>query len=72
MTDIKMLMPYKEFREEFNTKLVYTKRDMTEALEKQAKSFVVNRVIQKGKDFDIALKILAVHTTSEGTMVIVS
>lgn len=62
---------FKEYIEKFNSEKIYTKADMTKALAEQEKVMVVNRVIQKGKDFDIALQILAIHKTPDGIIVIV-
>jgi len=65
---------YKEWKSQYDTELVYTRKDMNDALAEQAKAFVVNRVIQSftGRMGDArAMQILAVHQTSEGIMVIV-
>lgn len=76
MAEIKQMQSWKEFKEDFNTKLVYTEKDMQEALEKQTKSFVVNRVIQSftgkvGPTESVSMQILHIHRTPEGIIVIV-
>lgn len=67
---------YKEWRLRFETEAVYTRKDMAEALDKQRKAMVVNRVIQSftgrvGPSESVAMQILAIHETTEGTLVIV-
>jgi len=63
--------PWKEFQEEYNNKPIYTKKQHNEIVEQVIKQHTVNRVIQKGKDFDVALQILSIHSTPDGIMVIV-
>jgi len=65
------MQPYKEFIYDFETKLVYTKKDMAEAIEKVKEEMLVNRVIRKGKDVDIAMRILSIHTTPYGLLIYV-
>lgn len=62
---------FKEFSHEFDNEKIYTRRDMAEAIRKCQDEHVVNRVIQQGKDVNIAMKIIAVHKTPEGILVIV-
>ena len=62
---------YKEFVYQFDNEKIYTRRQLAELLEQQAKRHIVNRVILKGKDVDIALQILSIHETPEGRVVIV-
>jgi hypothetical protein len=71
MDEIPRLKSYKEFREDFYNKPVYTKAQMKDALEEQAAKFIVNRVILQGKDDDVALSIVRVFKTEEGNTVIV-
>ena len=67
---------YKSWKDKFDTELVYTRKDMADhdtALRKQLR---VNRVIQSftgrvGPNESIAMQILAIHETPEGTLVIV-
>lgn len=63
--------PYAEFIRDFDTEPKYTRRQMAEAIRRCEEQHTVNRVIQKGKDCDIALQILAIHSTPEGIIVIV-
>lgn len=64
---------YLDFRRQYDTELVYTRRQMDKALEDQAKSFTVNRVIRSfdGTWNGEAMMILAIHHTPEGVLVIV-
>lgn len=55
----------------FDNEKVYTERQLSEMVDRLKREFVINRVIQKGKDCDIALQILEVHKTPEGYVVIV-
>lgn len=65
------LRSYREFRDKFQTELVYTRKDLADAIREVENRHVVNRVIQEGKDCNIALRILTVHHTDEGLIVIV-
>jgi hypothetical protein len=67
---------YREWKERFNTEPVFTRKQMSDALEQQKKELTVNRVIQSftgrvGPDESIAMQILAIHNTPEGVIVIV-
>jgi len=64
-------MSYKEFLLEFDNEPKYTRRQMAEAMKQCVAEHVVNRVIQQGKDYNIAMQILAIHKTPEGIIVIV-
>ena len=65
------MQSWKDFQHEYNTKLIYTKKQHNEILDTFIKQHTVNRVIQKGKDCDVAMMILAIHSTPEGMVVIV-
>ena len=70
------LIPYKEWKEKFETEKVYTRKEMHDALEKAKEGFVINRVIQSftgriGPTDSRAMQILAIHKTPEGITVIV-
>lgn len=71
MSDIKPFQSYRDFRHDFETKPVYTRLDMDKAIEACVKEHTVNRVIMQGKDYDIAMMILAIRKTPEGITVIV-
>jgi hypothetical protein len=71
MPEITVLQNYSEFRREFDTKLVYTRRDFAEFRNKLEEEYVINRVIMRGKDINVALQILAIHKTPEGITVVV-
>jgi len=71
MGEIKLLQPYKEFLEEFNNKLIYTKRNMSDALKEQERQYSVQAVIKQGKDCDVSMKIVSIHRTPEGTTILV-
>lgn len=67
---------FKLFSTEFRTKPIYTKMQMANALKKQAKELTVNRVVKSfngryGPDCTKAMKILAIHNTPEGVLVVV-
>ena len=67
---------YREWKRKFDTEPVYTRRQMAEALERQAREYTINRVIQSftgriGPNDSVAMQILAIHKTPEGVMVIV-
>ncbi len=67
---------YARWRNRFDTEKVYTRRQMSEALKRQAEEFTVNRVIQSytgrvGPNEARAMQILAVHKTPQGITVIV-
>lgn len=67
---------YKEFVFKYRTEKVYTRKQMKDALKKQERELKVNRVIQSftgryGPTETKAMKILAVHKTPEGILVIV-
>jgi hypothetical protein len=64
--------PYREWKHQYETELVYTRKDLSEALAQQDKQNVINRVILSGKDCDVVLRIVAIHRTLEGTLVTVS
>lgn len=73
---LKFSANYKEWKQQYEVEPVFTRKDMAEALAKQAKRLKVNRVIKSftgrvGPDESIALQILAIHETDEGIMVIV-
>lgn len=63
---------YKEFREIFNTEKVYTRQEMADMQKAVVAANRVNRVVLKGKDVDVPLKIEAVRPTEHGLLVIVS
>lgn len=69
------LQSWKEFRYEFENKPVYTRKQVVEMLEKQKKELTVSRVIRcpSGRidDEREALKILHIHQTELGLMVLV-
>jgi hypothetical protein len=69
---IKNFKTYKEFKHEYETKLVYTRKQVHEIIENITKENTVNRVIQKGKDFEVAMQILEIHKTTEGILIIVA
>lgn len=76
MTKLKFNSNYKEFKREYETELVYTRKQMDDALKKCIEEYTVNRVIQSftghvGPKESIALQILAIHKTPEGLLVIV-
>jgi len=76
MTEIKQFTPYREWQKKYREDKVYTRKDMHDALEKQAKEMTVNRVVRSfngkyGPDCTEAMQILAIHKTPEGTLVIV-
>ena len=62
---------FKNFILKFDNEKIYTQRQMSEALNKQTQAFRFNRVIQRGKDFDVALQIIATVQMEDGTTVIV-
>lgn len=69
------IQSWKDFQREYNEPR-YSKREMDEALESLRKVLRVNRVIQSftgkvGPSESIAMQILAIHETPEGTLVIV-
>ena len=63
-----MVRSFKEFQKEFGEPY-YSRRQMAEALERCSKEHVVNRVIKRGKDFNIAMRILAIYKTLDGIIV---
>jgi hypothetical protein len=65
------LLPYREFRHKLETELVYTRKDLADAVNEAEKANLVTRVIRQGEDVDVAMRILAIHRTPEGLMVIV-
>ena len=76
MSELKFDPDYGKWKTQFDTEPVYTRRNMSEALEKQAKALRVTRVVQSftgkyGPDCSIAMQILAIHQTEEGVLVIV-
>lgn len=67
---------YHNWRKQFETEPVYTRKQMAEAMEACVREHTVNRVIQSftgrvGPTESIAMQILAIHKTPEGVMVIV-
>jgi len=73
---LKFCSDYREWKKQFDTEPIYTRRQLSEALDRQARELQVNRVIQSftgrvGPNESRAMKILAVHKTPEGIMVIV-
>ncbi len=76
MATLNSVQVWKDFKREYETELKYTRKEFNDALEAQAKSLVVNRVIQSftgrvGPDESRAMQILAVHKTEYGVVVIV-
>lgn len=70
------LSKFDDFQYRYRTEKIYTRKDLHDALEQLGKEMTVNRVVQSnngryGPDCCIALQILAVHKTPEGTLVIV-
>jgi hypothetical protein len=76
MSYLKFDPSYNEWKEKYNNELVYTRKQMDEALEAHTKRMIVNRVIRvdAGKEkqkYSEALQILSIHQTEEGMVVIV-
>lgn len=62
-----------QFRRDYDSELVYTRRDMDRMLQEQARRLTrVNRIIQKGKVTDLALQILEIYPTPEGLLIYVT
>lgn len=54
----------------YATEKVYTRRDVDQLLAQQAERLgTINRVVQKGREFDVALQIVAVHRLPDGVLV---
>lgn len=62
-----------DFKRQYETEPVFTRKQMDKALEEQARALTVNRVIRSfnGTWNGEALMILAIHRTPEGVLVIV-
>ncbi len=69
MNEFLNVQKYKEFKDDFHNKPVYTKADVVEMQKDWEAANIVNRVIQVGKDFDIALQIISVHRSPQGILV---
>ncbi len=65
------MIKYADFLKEFDTVPVYTRKQYNEAIEKCIKENIVNRVILQGKDYNVPLQIVIIHSTPEGLTVIV-
>ena len=73
---LKFSPDYKSWKEKFDNEPLYTRRQMSEALQKQAIELQVSRVVQSfngkyGPDCSAAMQILAIHQTPGGVLVIV-
>ena len=64
-------MSWKTFKEEFDTIPVYTRKQHAEALQECIKMNTVTRVIQMGKDSEIALNIVGTRHTPDGMIIFV-
>jgi hypothetical protein len=67
---------YKQWKIDYETKLVYTQKQVHQLLEDQSRALKVNRVVRSytglyGPDDCVAMKILAIHETAEGLLIVV-
>jgi hypothetical protein len=76
MTKLKFNPNYKQWRRDYETIPVYTKKEHNEALAKVKQELTVNRVVQSftglyGPDDCRAMQILAIHQTPDGLLIVV-
>lgn len=65
-----------DFQYKYRTEKLYTRKQMSDALQRQAKELTVSRVVQSftgryGPTETRAMQILAIHKTPEGILIIV-
>lgn len=70
------MVSWPDFQKSYHNDKIYTRAEVDKLLEECAKAHIVNRVIKSengryGPNCCIAMQILAIHKTPEGTLVIV-